>query len=42
MGLALRPELLILDEPTQGLAAGEIDAFKRAGPRASPRRPPCS
>ena len=29
MGLALRPRLLILDEPTQGLAAGEIDGFKR-------------
>jgi branched-chain amino acid transport system ATP-binding protein len=29
MGLALRPKLLILDEPTQGLAAGEIEAFKR-------------
>ena len=29
MGLALRPKLLILDEPTQGLAAGEIDGFKR-------------
>ena len=28
MGLALAPRLLILDEPTQGLAAGEIDAFK--------------
>lgn len=28
MGLALRPRLLILDEPTQGLAAGEIDGFK--------------
>ncbi len=27
MGLALHPKLLILDEPTQGLAAGEIDAF---------------
>ncbi|MEO1494416.1 MAG: ABC transporter ATP-binding protein [Pseudomonadota bacterium] len=27
MGLALRPKLLILDEPTQGLAAGEIDGF---------------
>lgn len=29
MGLALKPRLLILDEPTQGLAAGEIDGFKR-------------
>ena len=28
MGLALRPKLLILDEPTQGLADGEIAAFK--------------
>jgi branched-chain amino acid transport system ATP-binding protein len=29
MGLALRPRLLILDEPTQGLAASEIAGFKR-------------
>jgi branched-chain amino acid transport system ATP-binding protein len=28
MGLALRPKLLILDEPTQGLADGEIAGFK--------------
>jgi branched-chain amino acid transport system ATP-binding protein len=28
MGLALRPKLLILDEPTQGLAEGEIATFK--------------
>jgi branched-chain amino acid transport system ATP-binding protein len=28
MGLALNPRLLILDEPTQGLAASEIDGFK--------------
>lgn len=28
MGLALDPRVLILDEPTQGLAAGEIDRFK--------------
>jgi branched-chain amino acid transport system ATP-binding protein len=27
MGLALAPRLLILDEPTQGLAAGEVEAF---------------
>lgn len=27
MGLALRPRLLILDEPTQGLAADEIERF---------------
>ena len=29
MGLALRPKLLILDEPTQGLANAEIAAFKQ-------------
>jgi branched-chain amino acid transport system ATP-binding protein len=28
MGLALRPRVLILDEPTQGLAASEIAGFK--------------
>lgn len=28
MGLALRPKLLILDEPTQGLAEAEIERFK--------------
>ncbi len=28
MGLALQPQLLILDEPTQGLANAEIEAFK--------------
>ena len=28
MGLALQPRVLILDEPTQGLAAGEIGNFK--------------
>ena len=28
MGLALQPRVLILDEPTQGLAAGEIDGFR--------------
>lgn len=28
MGLAQKPRLLILDEPTQGLADSEIDAFK--------------
>ncbi len=27
MGLALKPRLLILDEPTQGLADGEIEGF---------------
>jgi len=27
MGLALAPKLLVLDEPTQGLAAGEIETF---------------
>lgn len=29
LGLALKPRVLILDEPTQGLAASEIDGFKR-------------
>lgn len=29
MGLALRPRLLILDEPTQGLAGSEIAGFAR-------------
>ena len=29
MALALGPELLILDEPTQGLAGDEIEAFCR-------------
>jgi branched-chain amino acid transport system ATP-binding protein len=29
MGLALRPRVLILDEPTQGLAASEIEGFIR-------------
>jgi len=28
MGLVQNPRLLILDEPTQGLAEGEVDAFK--------------
>jgi branched-chain amino acid transport system ATP-binding protein len=28
MGLSMNPKLLILDEPTQGLANSEIDAFK--------------
>jgi branched-chain amino acid transport system ATP-binding protein len=28
MGLALKPRLLILDEPTQGLTNSEIDGFK--------------
>jgi branched-chain amino acid transport system ATP-binding protein len=28
MGLALHPRVLILDEPTQGLAASEIEGFK--------------
>ncbi len=28
MGLAQRPRLLILDEPTQGLSDSEVDAFK--------------
>jgi branched-chain amino acid transport system ATP-binding protein len=27
MGLALRPKLLILDEPTQGLSEAEIENF---------------
>ncbi len=29
MGLALQPHVLILDEPTQGLAASEIEGFTR-------------
>jgi branched-chain amino acid transport system ATP-binding protein len=29
MGLALKPKLLILDEPTQGLSDGEIEGFAR-------------
>lgn len=29
MGLALQPKVLILDEPTQGLAASEIEGFIR-------------
>lgn len=29
MGLALNPRVLILDEPTQGLAASEIEGFTR-------------
>lgn len=29
MGLAQSPQLLILDEPTQGLSEGEVTAFKR-------------
>lgn len=29
MGIAQRPRLLIFDEPTQGLAEGEIDGFVR-------------
>jgi branched-chain amino acid transport system ATP-binding protein len=36
MGFALKPSLLILDEPTQGLAAGEIESFCALIRRASP------
>ena len=38
MGLALRPKLLILDEPTQGLAASEIATFRASCSRPRPRR----
>jgi ABC-type branched-subunit amino acid transport system ATPase component len=40
MGLALKPRLLILDEPTQGLADSEIDAFIVLV-REIARAPPC-
>jgi branched-chain amino acid transport system ATP-binding protein len=36
MGLALNPRVLILDEPTQGLAASEIDGFIRLVQRLVP------
>ena len=36
-----RPKLLILDEPTQGLAAGEIDAFKALVREHRRAPPPC-
>ena len=42
MGLALRPKLLILDEPTQGLADGEIDGFKALVREIAAHAPPCS
>ena len=42
MGLALRPKLLILDEPTQGLALSEIDGFKALVRDDRRRPPPCS
>jgi branched-chain amino acid transport system ATP-binding protein len=38
MGLALNPRLLILDEPTQGLALGEIENFKRLIEGLVPKR----
>ena len=38
MGLALKPRLLILDEPTQGLSDGEIERFHRTGARDRARR----
>ncbi|WP_374396734.1 ABC transporter ATP-binding protein [Tabrizicola sp.] len=37
MGLALNPRVLILDEPTQGLAASEIDGFIRLVESLVPR-----
>jgi branched-chain amino acid transport system ATP-binding protein len=37
MGLALSPKLLILDEPTQGLANSEIDAFKTLVRQVTPQ-----
>ena len=41
MGLALKPQLLILDEPTQGLSDAEIDNFIALVREHRQAAPPC-